>query len=415
MGIALSRNFWRLWTSSISANLTDGIVRAAVPLLAAALTRDPLLVSLVSACSYLPWLVLALPSGALVDRIDRRRAMALGGVARGVILGLLALALSLDMESIWILCGAVLAVGAIETVYDSAARAILPAVVPAEELDAGNGRLFAAEVVGEQFLGPPAAGVLFAIATTVPFAFGAGGYAVAAALIVALKGSYRPAEAAPPGTRIVVQIAEGCGWLRHNRVIRCLTIYSGILSVTYAGSAAVLVLFATEILDLGASGFGVLLGVGAVGSVVGSLTSARLATAWGRRRVLLLSLVVGASAYIGFGLTSHAVPAALLFAFGSGMIMVWNTITMSLRQSIIPSELFGRVFGVYRVVVFGSMPIGAALGGLLAKATNLRAPFFVAAAGQILVLLLARRTLVVEVTDAGSVAATDDALEGSGR
>ena len=122
----LGAPFWRLFTSSALSNLSDGVGTAALPLLAVSLTRDPVAISALTALAFLPWLLLAIPAGALVDRIDRRRAMALANGSRAVVLlGVIAALAVGALTMPWLYLAAVL-LGTAETVYDSAARAMLP-------------------------------------------------------------------------------------------------------------------------------------------------------------------------------------------------------------------------------------------------------------------------------------------------
>ncbi|MGI8791723.1 MAG: MFS transporter [Acidimicrobiales bacterium] len=336
----LGPSFTKLLVSSASSNLADGLIRTSVPLLAATFTRDPLVVSLVSASAFLPWLLFALPSGAFVDRIDRRSAIVAAGALRALLVGTCALAVLADAINIRLLSLLVFALGAIETVYESAARALLPALVPPDGIDAGNGRLGAAEMGGESFIGPPVAGVLFALAMSSPFLFGVGGYALAAVIITGLPRSHdaNNDEAEP----LVERITEGLRWLRNDPAILGLTICGGVLALTSAGVGAVFVLFALEVLDLDATGFGILLAVAAVGGVIGSLIAARVVAKWGRRKTLLGSLVLGGFAFAGLGLVSDPVPAAAFYVLGSGTVAIWNTVTMSVRQTLIPARLFRK-------------------------------------------------------------------------
>ncbi len=172
-----------------------------------------------------------------------------------------------------------------------------------------------------------------------------------------------------------------------------LTICGGLLAVTTAGTSAIFVLFALEVLGLDATGFGVLLAVAAVGGITGSLIAARVAAAWGRRRTLLGSLGTAGIAFAGLGVVSAPVAAAALFATASGAVAMWNTVTMSVRQTLIPNGLFGRVLGAYRMIVYGAVPLGAAAGGLLAQQTSLRSPFALTAVGHLAALLYAHRFL----------------------
>jgi MFS family permease len=396
----LGASFTKLLVSSGSSNLADGLIRTSVPLLAAALTRDPLVVSLVSASAFLPWLLFALPAGAFVDHTDRRTALVVAAGLRTLLVGGLALAVVADAMTIWLLCALVFALGAIETVYESAARAMLPALVSPNDLDTGNGRLGAAEMGGERFVGPPVAGVLFALTLNAPFLLGVGGYAFAAVIITGLPRAPHT-DHARDADPLLERIVEGLRWLRNDRTILALTICGGLLALTSSGVGAVFVLFALEILDLDATGFGVLLAVAAVGGVAGSLLAARTVERLGRRHTLLGSLALGGSAFAALGLVSEPIAAAAFYVLATAAVAIWNTVTMSMRQTLIPGELFGRVLGAYRVVVYGAVAAGAATGGLLAKTATLRAPFLVAALGHLLVLAYATRSLRSETVGHG--------------
>lgn len=133
-GNGLRAPFWTLFASSSTSNLADGIAQAALPLMAATLTRDPVLVSMLGALAFVPWLLFALPAGTLVDRINRRRAMALANGLRAAVLGALATTALLGAVSIPLLYVVAFTLGTAETVYDSAARAMLPAVVRKQQL-----------------------------------------------------------------------------------------------------------------------------------------------------------------------------------------------------------------------------------------------------------------------------------------
>ena len=168
------------------------------------------------------------------------------------------------------------------------------------------------------------------------------------------------------------------------------------MALTSSGVGAVIVLFALEVLALDSAGFGVLLAVAAFGGVAGSLLAARIVERWGRRRTLLGSVGLGGTGFAVLGLVSEPVAAAILYLLTSATVAIWNTVTMSMRQTLIPGELFGRVLGAYRVVVYGAVAVGAAVGGLVADATTLRAPFLVAAVGHVLVFIYAARSLQPE-------------------
>jgi MFS family permease len=151
--------FWQLWSASTLSNLADGLVKIALPLVAVTLTDSPGLVAGVAVAVTLPWLLFALPAGALADRVDRRKAMVTANVVRAAAVAVLAATAVLGLESstaaIWALYAVALLLGTAETIYDTCAQSILPQVVPRDRLPRANGRLIAAELTANEFVGPP--------------------------------------------------------------------------------------------------------------------------------------------------------------------------------------------------------------------------------------------------------------------
>jgi MFS family permease len=401
----LGSAFWRLYATSAVSNLADGVNRVALPLLAATLTRDPVLVAGLTSLAFLPWLLFALPAGAVVDRVDRKRAMAAANVVRALALGALAVTALTGTASLVVLYAVAFVVGVAETVYDSAARAMLPQVVRREELDRGNGLLTSAEEASQGFIGAPLGSVLFALAVAAPLFTTAGGFLVAAVLVVGIAGAHRPARPDGPRATIRRDVAEGVGWLWRHRFLRGLTLVSASTSFTQAMTTGVLVLYALDTLHIGEAGYGLLLTAAGVGAVVGGLTAAPLARAIGRTATLVAGSVLAAVTLGALAFTRNGVVAGALFAGGTAGVLFWNVLTMSLRQALIPEELFGRVQGGYRTLVWGGIPLGALVGGVLADATSVPTVFAVAGAAELVLagvlwwLLTVHRDLVAGAFD----------------
>src|SRR3954447_15664266 len=213
----LGTAFWRLYAASAVSNLADGVNRVALPLLAVSLTRDPVLVAGLTSLAFLPWLLFALPAGAVVDRVDRKRAMAVANVVRALALATLATTVLTGTVSLVVLYAVAFAVGVAETGYDSAARAMLPQVVRRDQLDRGNGLLTTAEEASQGFLGAPLGAVLFALAAAAPLLTTAGGFLLAAVLVISIAGVHRPDRGTGPRTTIRRDVVEGVGWLWRHR------------------------------------------------------------------------------------------------------------------------------------------------------------------------------------------------------
>jgi predicted MFS family arabinose efflux permease len=387
--VRLGANYARLWTATTVSNLGDGVTLAALPLLAASLTRSPTEVAAVTFALSLPWLFFALVGGALADRLDRRRTMAVVDGIRTLLLALLGALVLTDTISLILLAVVAFAIGTAETVFDNAAQSILPNVVARDALETANGRLYAGEVVTNQFVGPPLGAFLFAATASAPFLLDAGSFALAALLVLSLRGSFRPIRAAKPDgsarPSIRADIVEGLRWLAHHRLLRTLALSLGVLNLLSSAVFAVLVLYSLEVLDLSQEGYGILLVSGGIGALIGSLLGRRLSTALGPGTLVLTSAAMIGLATLVPAVWTQPVAVGISLALVGAFGVTWNIVTVSLRQAIIPDALLGRVNSAYRLLGWGSMPIGALLGGVLADAFGLRAPFVV---GGVLPLLL---------------------------
>ena len=410
--MTLGRRYWTLWTSSAFANLGDGIFQVAVALLAVKLTRSPALVAGVALAARLPWLILALPAGALADRLDRRQTMLRANVARVALIGALAAAIAADAATIWMLYAVALALGIAEVLFDTSSQTMMPAVVEKDDLSSANGRLFAVEMVMNQFIGPPIGGLLIAASAALAVAAGAGLYALAALALAFLPGAYRSVRSGPP-TRLRADIAEGVRYLMRHRILRTLGLLLGAQNLLFTAQGALFILYATSDrfgLGLSEAGVGVLMAVSAFGGFVGSFAAGPVEKRLGRTTVLSLSLVLGAIVLATPGLTRNVVIVAVASVLTAAGVM-WNVITVSLRQRIIPDHLLGRVNSAYRLLGWGSMPIGAALGGATAEVIGVR-PVFLLCGAITLLLIIPLRAVITDAGIAEAEAATETPPEG---
>lgn len=376
-GDGFGSEYGKLWTASTVSNLGDGVTLVAGPLLAASLTRDPLLVAGTVFAQRLPWLLFSPVSGALVDRLDRRRVMVGADLFRSAAVGFLGLAVALDSAGIPLMYAAFFLLGTAETFFDNAAVALLPAVVGKEDLERANGRLSGARIVANELAAPPLGGFLFAAAAAVPFALNAGTFAAAAALVLAMRGSFR-AERSEDAARTGIwdEISEGARWLRGHGLLRTLALAIAVMNVTLASVLSILVLVAQERLGLGPVGYGLLVSSMAVGGVAGSLASGRIVGRLGAGTAMRLGLLIEAATHLAIALVPDPfVVGAVLAVFGVHSV-VWGVISVSLRQQLVPGRLLGRVNGAYMVFSAGSIAVGALLGGALADGFGLTAPFW---------------------------------------
>jgi len=401
LGIA----YWRLWTSSGLSNLADGTVKVALPLVAIRFTDSPTLIAGLAFVLMVPWLIFALPAGALADRLDRRRAMLGANTVRALLLVVLALTVMVDIGPIWALYVVAFCIGVTETIYDTSAQSILPQVVPRDQLSRANGRLFAAELTANEFVGPPLGGFLVAAGAALAFATPAALWAVAVGVLLLVRGRFRVER--DRRTTMRADVAEGLRFLWRHRLLRTLAVMVGIFNFASNAVWGILVLYAvgpSSAIGLSEPAFGLLLATVAAGSLLGFLVAERVEQRFGRARSLMLT-ILGSALLVGApALTVNPFLIGAAFFVGGTTNAIWNVITVSLRQRVTPDRLLGRLNSGYRLVAWGTRPLGAVAGGLLAQAFGLRAVFVIMAP-----LTLALAAGMTKVTDKVMDAAERDA------
>jgi MFS family permease len=373
----LGRDYWRLWWANTISSTGDGAFVAALPLLAVTITRDPRLVAVVTAATFLPWLLLSLPAGAVVDRYDRAALMWRAQAVQAAVVAVVAILIVAHRADIEVLAVGGLLLGSAEVIFSNAAQSVLPALVPPDLLPKANGSQQVSLTVGESFLGPPVGSLLFAAAAALPFGLDAVSFAGSAALLAGLPRTNGTREDTKRPT-IRAQIAEGLRWLAGHRLLRLVAVLLGIYNFANQMGQAILVLLATQVLHVSTRGYGLLLAASAVGSVVGGLVNPVLTRRLGLLPSLILPAVATGAAFVGLGLAPDPAVAAALLAVQGFSVTMWNVVTVSLRQRIVPGHLLGRVNSVYRMLGWGLMPVGALAGGFVAHAAGLRAPYVVA-------------------------------------
>jgi len=378
--------FWRHFAASAASNLGDGMIAAAGPLLALSLTDDVRLIAFTSVASTLPWLVLSLPAGVFIDRHDRKRILTTVNAVRCALFAALVALIVTGTLTIWILLAVLLAVAVCEVFFDMSAQAFLPAIVPDESLERANGRLYAVEVTANSFLGLPFGSWLFVIAAAAPFAVHAAALGLSALLIASIRTHSTPVLTART-ENFVASLREGLVWLWRHRLLRLLALMLGAANMCHMFGQAIFAKFVRDELGLGPRGFGILLATMSVGSIIGGTLGGRVA----KRLGPATSIVLAYAFFAGLEIIPAAYPRVWSVVVAGFLMSVvgtlWNVITVSLRQRLIPAELFGRVNSVYRFLGTGTMTIGAFLGGLIAFRFGLRATYW-ASAGILAIVLL---------------------------
>ena len=374
----LPSNYWRQFVATSISNVGDGMAHAAAPLLALSLTNDARLIAGVSFAAFLPWLVLTLPAGVYIDRFNRKHLMITVNVIRAVLYSVIGFSAWQGSLTMWSLMLILLGVGCCEVIFDMSAQAFLPAIVPPELLEKANGRLYTAEVVSNNFIGLPLGALTFVAAVGIPFGANAASFALSAMLVSSIH--VPSVVTTQTQSQIVSQtfrkdLAEGFSWLWSNKLLRTLAIMLGITNMATMFGDAIFVKYAADELGVTGTGYGFLLSLMAIGSIIGGFIGDRISKRFG----VPVSIVASFGVFSTVGLVYYFLPHIWSVAIAVGVMglasTTWNIVTVSLRQRIIPSELFGRVNSVYRLIGTGSISIGALIGGQIAYSQGLRAPY----------------------------------------
>jgi MFS family permease len=374
----LGADFTKLWIANAISNLGDGVTGVAGPLLVASLTDSPALVAGAAFVQQLPWLLFSLPAGVYVDRLDRRRLLVVVNLARSALLASLAVAVWQGWATIPVLYTAFFLFGTGETLADSTSVALLPSIVPAEALARANARLLGTYLVGNQLAAPPFGAWLFVVAPALPFAVDAASFLAAALLLAPLLRRHGPDPLTEQRSRpaLWAELVQGLGWLWHHRTLRLLAVCVGVMNLAGAGSFAIWVLWARERLGVQGVGFGALVTAYTAGGLLGTMLASRLETRFGPATLLRAGLCIEAASQLSLALArSPWIAGATLVVFGAHAT-VWGVVAVSLRQRIVPERLRGRVNSVYFLFDLGGAALGTLLGGGLASALGITAPFW---------------------------------------
>ncbi len=373
-----ARDYWLLWSASGLSNLGDGIRLTALPLLATTLTRDPLAVSGVLAATTAPWILFGPIGGSLVDRLNRKTLMSAGQVVRGLVVAGLAMLVALDAATMvhLYITGVVIGIG--EILVDTSSQAAIPLLAGDLTLEKANSRLIAVELVLNDVVGGPIGAFLFAAVAFLPFGVDAATFLLGAMLIAVIRTPMQGERKASSQT-IRGDIAEGLRFVWQRPFLRGLAIAVALANIALGAGSAILVLFAIEELDASESGYGLLVGIGATGGVVAALVASKVIDRMGHRWAM-----TGGSALLGLGqlaigLSPTAVAATVATFLALFGVTLFNVVGRTLRQMLTPDRLLGRVVASFRLVGVGAFPLGALLGGWVARHAGLRAPFLIGA------------------------------------
>ncbi len=381
---------WVLGASWLT-NLGDGVVQAAGPLLVASMTKDARLVALAATLQWLPPLVFGLLAGALSDRLDRRRIILVTNAIRAVVLVVLAAAVLTDVVTIAAVLGALFALGTAEVFADNTSSTLLPMIVARDDLAVANSRLQTGFITLNQLAGPPLGAALFTAGAALPFAGEA--VLVAAGAVLVSRLTLPPHGREHDHSHIRRDIAEGFTWVRRHAAVRTLVLTIFTFNITYGAAWSVLVLYSRDHLGMGEVGFGLLTTVSAAGGLLATTLYGWLTRHVTLANLMRIGLIIETLTHVALASTSTPWVAMVIFFVFGAHAFVWGTTSVTVRQRAVPLSLQGRVGSVNMVGVFGGLVLGSGIGGPLAQRWGVTAPFWFAAAGSALFVVLIWREL----------------------
>jgi MFS family permease len=391
---SLGARFNKVWAASAISLLGDGVLLSAMPLLIAGLTTNTSLISGLEVARGLPWLMFGLLGGVVADRLDRRRVMAVVDSGRCIAVGLLALAVWRDNVSVGLIWLVAFLLGSGEVFFDNSAQSILPNLVDAEKIERANARFFVTESVARDLAGPAIGAALFAHAASLPFALDSASFFAASLIVFTLSGTYR-ARARPRtkrarrrqrrnGPTIRADLREGWTWLRRHELLRSLLVIGSTYNFLVVGAEALNVVFVLRVLHESKAAFGIILTVSAFGGIAAGLAADRVIRRLGPGTTILSTLALAGVAGLLAGTTNNVIVFAAAMALAIACGTTANIVVLSLRQTLVPDELRGRVNSLYRVSIATAAPAGAAVAGVLAGVISYRAPLLVMGIGTLL-------------------------------
>ncbi|GGW59980.1 MFS transporter [Streptomyces caelestis] len=379
--------FMKFWTGEGISQIGAQVTTLALPL-TAVLTLDATSseVGLVNAASYAPFLLVTLLVGVWVDRVRKRPLMIAANAGRALLVSAVPLLAVLDLLRIEFVYVAALLIGVLTVVFDVAYQSYLPTLIGKEHLVEGNSKLQGTSSLA-QIGGPGLAGLLIGWATA-PYALliNGGSYLVSVVSLLAIRRPEPPPAQPEQRTGLWRSVGDGIRIIWQSAHLRACALQSGLYNMCWMSLQTVFVLYAARRLDLSPGTIGLLLGTGAVGSLGGSLVARGLKRVMGLGPAILGALLLCCVAPVVIplapangGIVTLALMVAAFALIGAGGTMA-NIHIISLRQSITPDELLGRMNAGYRFVSWGMLPLGALIGGWLGDLIGLRETLFVTAA-----------------------------------
>jgi MFS family permease len=386
-GLFHHRDFRRLWIGDAVSQIGSQVSMLALPLVAVkTLHATAFEVGVLAACETAAFLLVGLPAGALCDRVRRRPILIGGDIGRALALGSVPIAALMHRLTIGQMFVVALVTGVLTVFFDVGYQSYLPELVDNDQLIDGNAKLEATRAVAQ--IGGPSLGGFLVQVFTAPYAVAvdAVSFLWSAGWVTSIRAR-EPQPARPEHRSLRKEMAEGLRFVLSNRILRKIAGCTGTFNLASSALFAVEILFLVRSVHLSAAGIGVLMSIGSIGSLLTAVTISRIIKRLGQARAIWIGALISAPGSLAVPITHHdwrlALTAVGMFINGIGVV-VYNVAQVSFRQGITPRPLLGRMNATMRFLVWGTMPLGALLGGWLATVFGLRHALWIAAGAEAL-------------------------------
>ena len=391
LGLLRDHDYRQLFAATTVAQFGAQVSQLAIPLVAVvALAASPLQIGLLTTITMAPFLLVGLPAGAWVDRLRRRNVLIAGDVGRAVLLATVPLAWWAGLLTIWQLYVVAFLVGSLTVFFDVAYQSYLPHLVGREHLVEGNSKLEAVRSTAHVG-GPALAGQLIRLVSA-PVALLVDAVALAASALFVVKIRKRePKPTPPPDANLVQEIRQGLQFVLGHRLLRAIVTCTALFNLFAAASGAMMILFLERVLGLGAGTIGLVFTVTGAGGLVGAATARRVASWVGQGPAIWLSAAV--TSPFALLMPLFAAPGWRLWVAAAGGfvvsigVVVYNVAQVSFRQALTPDSMLGRMNATVRFLVFGTMPLGGLIGGLLGEWYGIQTALLISVIGTCLAFL----------------------------
>jgi predicted MFS family arabinose efflux permease len=381
-----NRDFMLLWGGQMVSNMGSMASQVIYPLLILALTQSPAAAGIAGSLRMIPYLVLSLPVGALIDRWDRKRVMILCDVGSALAVATIPVAMAFDALTLWQLYAVCFFEGALFVFFNIAEVAALPRVVPRPQLPQATAQNEAGFGIAN-IIGPSIGTFLYqTFGRAVPFVADAVSYLVSLVSLLAIRTRFQP-EKASVRRDLHAEITDGLRWLWSNPLIRYMALLTGGMNIVWASTTLVLVVLGKS-LGAGDAEIGLIFSIAGTGAIMGSLVGGRIQRSFSFGRVIVATMWLQAALFLALAAMPSWIWLGVVAAFLWMLGPVYNVVQFSYRVALIPDELQGRVNSTFRLLAFGFMPVGAALSGVLIERVGAVGAVAVFAAWQVALAVL---------------------------